>query len=65
MSFDLRRHRPVIRYLGLAIVLIGLTLFAVDLLEGMPWWWSAAEGPFNIAFGALILVLARRIGEKE
>ena len=65
VSFDLRRHRPVIGYLGLATVLLGLMLLASDLLEGMPWWWSLAEGPFNIAFGTLILVLARGIGGKE
>jgi len=65
VSLDLRRYRPVIGYLGVAIVLIGLTLFAVDLLAAMPWWWSTAEGPFNVGFGALILALARRIGQDK
>ena len=63
VSLDLRRHRPVIRFLGAASVLIGFTLFCVDLVEGMPWWWSLAEGPFNIGFGVLILVLGRGIRE--
>jgi len=61
VSLDLRRHRPVIRYLGVAIIVIGFTLLGVDLAEGMPWWWSLAEGPFNIVFGALILVLGGSI----
>ena len=65
VSFDLRRHRVVIRYLGAAFVLIGLLLVGVDLVEGMPWWWTLAEGPFNVGFGAVILVLGRYIGEKE
>ena len=62
MSCDLRRHRLALCYLGVAVVLFGLTLLAVDLLEGMPLWWSLGEGPFNIAFGIVILVLGRHIG---
>jgi len=65
VSFDLRRHWPVIRYTGVAIVLIALLLLGVDLAEGMPWWWTLAEGPFNVSFGAVVLVLGWRIGEGE
>jgi len=61
VSLDLRRYRLVLRYLGMAIILIGLMLFGVDLVEGMPWWWSLAEGPFNVGLGVVILVLSRRI----
>ena len=32
----------------------------VPFLEGMPLWWTAAEGPFKVGFGVLILVLTRR-----
>jgi hypothetical protein len=39
VSFDLRRHRVVLRYLGLAILAIGLALFVVDWQAGMPLWW--------------------------
>jgi len=65
VSLDLRRYRPVLRYLGMAIILIGLMLFGVDLAEGMPWWWSLAEGTFNVGFGVAILVLSRRICENS
>jgi hypothetical protein len=61
VSLDLRRHRPVVRYLGVAIILMGFALLGVDLAEGMPRWWSLAEGPFNIVFGAVILVLGGSI----
>ena len=64
VSLDLRRYRLVLRYLGMAIILIGLMLFGVDFAEGMPWWWSLAEGPFNVGFGVAILVLSWRICEK-
>ena len=63
VSFDPRRHRLVLGYLGMSIILIGMMLFGVDLAEGMPWWWSLAEGPFNVGFGAVILVLSWRIAQ--
>ena len=65
VSFDLYRHRLVLYYLGVAIIFFGIVLFAVDLLEGMPLWWSLGEGPFNVVFGVVIFVLARRLVQKE
>ena len=65
VSFDLHRYRPVLIYIGAAIIFFGVSLFAVDLLEGMPLWWSLGEGPFNVIFGVVIFTLARRLGEKE
>jgi len=62
VSWDLRRHRLVLCYLGVAIILFGAALFAVDLLEGMPHYWSFFEGPIDIAFGIVILLLSYRRG---
>ena len=62
LSSDLRRHRLVLVYLGIAILLFGLVLFAVDFLEGMPLWWSLWEGAVNTVFGTLILVFSCRLG---
>lgn len=56
-SSDLRRYRPILQYLGLAMVLLGLTLGVVDWVEGMPLWWRLAEGPIGIALGVILLVL--------
>lgn len=61
LSFDLPRYRPVLVYMGAAILLLGATLLAVDWLEGLPGWWIAFEGPFGLVFGAAILLLARRL----
>lgn len=60
VSWDLHRYRPVLCYLGAAVILFGITLFFVDLLEGMPLYWRVVEGPINMGFGALILVLSSR-----
>ena len=64
VSFDLHRHKVVLCYLGIVVVIFGAALFVIDLLEGMPLYWSLTEGLFNICFGIVILVLSYRIGVK-
>ncbi len=61
LSYDLHRQRIVLCYLGVAIILFGLILCAVDFLEGLPLWWTLGEGTFNAAFGIVILVLSLHI----
>ena len=65
VSFDLRRHRVVLRYLGFAILAIGLALFVVDWQAGLPLWWRFWEGPIDCAFGIVILWLGSRISEES
>jgi hypothetical protein len=59
VAADLQRYRPLVRFLGVAFALMSLALLGVDLAAGMPWWWSASEGPGGVVFGALLFVLAR------
>ena len=59
LTTDLERYRPLVRFLALAVVLMSLVVLGVDLAAGMPWWWSASEGPGGIVFGALLVYLAR------
>jgi hypothetical protein len=59
LASDLERYRPLVRFLALAVVLMSLVVLGVDLTAGMPWWWSASEGPGGVVFGALLFVLAR------
>ena len=65
VSFDLHRHRLVLCYLGIVVVIFGAVLFVVDLLEGMPLHWSLTEGPFNLIFGVVIFVLSYRTDNKS
>jgi len=60
VSFHPHRYRPIIRYIGAATIIFGAILFAVDLLEGLPLYWSLTEGPVGIIFGAIVFVLSRR-----
>jgi hypothetical protein len=59
VAADLERYRPLVRFLGVAFALMSLVLLGVDLAAGMPWWWSASEGPGGVVFGALLFVPAR------
>jgi hypothetical protein len=58
VTWDLARYRPLIRFLGVAFALLGLIFLGVDVAAGMPWWWSAAEGPLTAAVGAVLFWLA-------
>ncbi len=59
-SFDLTRYRPIVSYVGAAIILLGVALLAVDSVERMPWWWRSFEGPANMLVGAILLALSLR-----
>ena len=63
MSFDLRRHRVVLRYLGFALILFGLALFVIDWQAGLPLWWRFWEGPIVCVFGIVILRLSSRLAD--
>ena len=59
VAADLERYRPLVRFLGVAFALMSLVLLGVDLAVGMPWWWSASEGPGGVVLGTLMFILAR------
>jgi hypothetical protein len=64
LSFDLRRHRFVLCYLGATFIFFGLLLFCLDLLEGLPLFWRLCEGPIDATFGIIILYMSYRIGRQ-
>jgi hypothetical protein len=64
LTTDLGRYRPLVRFLGVAFALMSLVFLGVDLAAGMPWWWSASEGPGGVVLGALLFVLARPADSK-
>jgi hypothetical protein len=57
---DLERYRPLVRFLAVALGVMGAVFLGVDLAAGMPWWWTASEGPPGVALGAWMFFLARR-----
>ena len=61
VSFNLRRHRTIVCFLGWAIILLGVTLLGIDIVEGMPPYWIAGEGPPSMVIGGVILYFGRRL----
>jgi hypothetical protein len=59
LSSDLPRHRPIVRFLGVLGAFTGVIIIGIDVAAGMPWWWTAFEGPPTIPAAALIFFLAR------
>src|SRR5262245_23368829 len=60
VTFDWQRYRPAVPFLAWLHVAFGCAMLAVDLDAGMPWWWTAAEGPPLVGLGFLMLALYRR-----
>lgn len=58
---DLRRHAPVITYLGLTHIVFAAAMLAIDLRIGLPWYWTAGEVASAGGFGAAILLLQARM----
>jgi hypothetical protein len=60
LSYDVERFRPVVLFVGWAMIAMGMLVLSMDYLEGMPWWWVAIEGPSDAFFGAIMVAIARR-----
>jgi hypothetical protein len=60
-SRDVKRYRPAIQFQGRLAMGFGVIMLAVDLMAGMPWHWTAMEGPVVIVLGLVITALVRRL----
>ena len=59
VSFDLPHYRKLLNYLAAAIFFFGVTLWGVDVVEGMPGFWRNTEGPINMFLGTVIFYCNR------
>ena len=64
MASDLDRYRPLVRFFGVCLALLGIVFTGVDLAAEMPWCWTALEGPGALPVGALVYFLARPADSK-
>lgn len=58
---NLRRFRPLAVYVAWLNVVLGLVLLGIDLHAGMPWWWTAFEGPGLVSMGVVQILLLRGV----
>ena len=64
VSRDVTRYRPIVTYIGVMSIAFGTMMLAIDLHAGMPWWWTAGEGPPLAGMGLLVLLLNRAAGRQ-
>lgn len=62
---DVRRFRPLVRYVGAGSVLAGVLMTFIGLRSGIPTYWSYHEGPSAAVFGLLVLWLVRSVPRRR
>lgn len=60
VTLDWARYRPMVPVLAWLHAALGAGLILVDLTAGVPWWWTASEGPGLIGYAAVVLLVYRR-----
>jgi hypothetical protein len=61
VSTDVRRYAPVILFVAYVTIGFGMLITAIDMVAGMPTYWTLFEGPPTLLIGIAILLLARRV----
>jgi hypothetical protein len=59
-STDLVRYRALIVLLAWLSIILGFVLLGIDMVSGMPLYWTLLEGPFTISVGTAIVWLQRQ-----
>ena len=60
VTLDWKRYRPFVPVLAWLHAAFGCAMLLIDLDAGLPWWWTAGEGPPLVAYGVVLLILYRR-----
>ena len=55
VSFDCIRHRLVVLYVGAVFVVLAVALLVVDIVEGLPLYWTLGEAIANLGTGAIMV----------
>ena len=59
LSTDVNRYAPIITYIAVMNVVLGLMLVAIDVHAGLPVWWIVSEGPPLVCTGIALGLLNR------
>jgi hypothetical protein len=65
VTLDWQRYRPIVPVLAWLHVSFGCAMLVVDLDAGLPWWWTASEGPSLATYGMAVLLVYRRASRNE
>jgi hypothetical protein len=59
LSFDVDRHRQILRFLALLSIGFGFLMVGIDVAAGLPPHWTWREGPIIVVESAILLWLLR------
>ncbi len=59
VSCDVQKYSLLITCLAWTMFIQGFIVMGIDVVEGMPGWWIALEGPCCAGLGASLLLLQR------
>jgi hypothetical protein len=59
VSNDIKRYSVLITWLAWMMIAQGVMILGVDVIEGMPIWWTTLEGPCSSLLGVGILMTQR------
>jgi hypothetical protein len=65
ISTDVRRFRPLLRYIAITTVVCGLLLVGIDLHAGLPSYWTLWEGPPIALIGLVLIALVGRVENRS
>lgn len=60
VALDLNRYRPLVGYIAIGTIALGILQGTVDAMAAMPRWWTLAETLSTTLGGCLLLWLDRR-----
>lgn len=61
IASNISRYRPLVALWGWFHVVLGAVLLGIDTWAGMPWYWTALEGPSLVGLGFFTLFLLSRV----
>jgi hypothetical protein len=60
MARDPANYAGLLRLLGTIKIALGVALVSIDVAVGLPWFWTAWEGPFVMTWGVVLVLLVGR-----
>jgi hypothetical protein len=64
LSSDVRRYLPVVKFVAVLTILLGMGLTALDAIVGMPVFWIVSEGPTLFLLYCVVLWLTGHVQPK-
>ncbi len=61
----MQRYVPIIRFFAYVTLAFGVLIAGIDLVVGLPTFWTLFEGPTTFILGVVILLFVRRVERSD